>query len=228
MNRAADTAVLAVGGLTPLTTLDLPGRLSAVVFCQGCPWQCSYCHNPHLIPRGRGDRPWSGVLEFLQRRRGLLDAVVFSGGEPTLQSGLARALGETRDMGFLTGLHTAGAYPERLARVLPLLDWVGFDLKGPVNDYARITGVPDSGRRAAVSARLLLDSGVEHEFRTTVDPSLLQEAHLMELARWLQAHGARRYVLQRCRPVSRDLTDPLDDAGLVERMKTLLPEVLVR
>jgi pyruvate formate lyase activating enzyme len=234
MNRPADTAVaascgtLAVGGLTQLTTLDLPGRLSAVVFCQGCPWQCGYCHNPHLIPRGRGDRPWSAVLGFLERRRGLLDAVVFSGGEPTLQSGLVEAVRETRDMGFLTGLHTAGPYPERLARVLPFLDWVGFDLKAPVDDYPRITGVPDSGRRAAFSACLLLDSGVAHEFRTTVDPSLLDTAQLMELSRWLGRHGGRRHILQRCRPRPAGVVDPLDDPALIERMRAHVPEVHIR
>jgi pyruvate formate lyase activating enzyme len=228
MNLPAGGAALSVGGLTPLTTLDLPGRLSAVVFCQGCPWQCGYCHNPHLIPRGPGDRSWSKVLGFLERRRGLLDAVVFSGGEPTLQTGLADAVREARDMGFLTGLHTGGPYPERLARVLPHLDWVGFDLKAPLNDYPRVTGVPGSGERAAASARLLLESGVDHEFRTTVDPSLLDADKLMELARWLEMQGGRHYALQRCRPPPRGLSDPLDDPALIEGIRAHVPEVFIR
>jgi pyruvate formate lyase activating enzyme len=227
MMAPAAVTELAVGGLTQLTTLDLPGRLSAVVFCQGCPWQCGYCHNPHLIPRGPGDRPWSDVLDFLERRRGLLDAVVFSGGEPTLQSGLAQALREIREMGFLTGLHTGGPYPERFARVLPHLDWVGFDIKAPIDDYPRITGVPSSGVRAAASARLLLDSAVDHEFRTTVDASILQPADVEEIAHWLAARGARRYVLQRCRP-GPPMCEPLDDADLLSRARAYLPETCIR
>ncbi|OOG23694.1 anaerobic ribonucleoside-triphosphate reductase activating protein [Thioalkalivibrio denitrificans] len=226
--RPGEVPGFAVGGLTQLTTLDLPGRLSAVVFCQGCPWQCGYCHNPHLIPRGPGDRPWSAVLRFLERRRGLLDAVVFSGGEPTLQSGLGEALREAREMGFLTGLHTGGPYPERLARVLPLVDWVGFDLKAPLEDYARITGVPGSGDRAAESARLLMASGVDHEFRTTVDPSLLSTERLLTLARWLADRGVQQYVLQRCRPPPVNDRDPLDDPTLIERLRAHVPHVVVR
>ena len=84
---------LRVGGLVPLSTTDYPDHLSAVVFCQGCPWRCAYCHNPHLLPR-RSDSEiaWPDVLAFLDRRRGLLDAVVFSGGEPTLQRALPDAM----------------------------------------------------------------------------------------------------------------------------------------
>ena len=84
---------LRVGGLTPLSTSDWPGMLAAVVFCQGCPWRCGYCHNPGLIPaRGDNEIPWEDVLAFLRRRQGLLDGVVFSGGEPTAQAGLLDAM----------------------------------------------------------------------------------------------------------------------------------------
>lgn len=104
--------MLEIGGLTPLTTIDFPGRLAAVVFCQGCPWRCGYCQNAHLIPPSAEKRvPWADVLAFLERRRGLLEGVVFSGGEPTLQAGLPEALRQVRDLGFATGLHTAGPSP---------------------------------------------------------------------------------------------------------------------
>ena len=98
--------VLRVGGMVPLTTLDYPGQLACVLFCQGCAWRCRYCHNPQLIPpRGSEEVDWCRVLAFLQRRQDLLDAVVFSGGEPTLQDGLAPAMEEVRQMGFRIGLH---------------------------------------------------------------------------------------------------------------------------
>jgi pyruvate formate lyase activating enzyme len=190
----------AVGGLTPLTTIDLPGCLSAVVFCQGCPWRCGYCHNPELIPRrSRTTLDWTQVMAFLKRRRGLLDAVVFSGGEPTLQTGLPDAVRAVKGQGFQVALHTAGPYPERLARVLPDLDWVGLDIKAPFDRYDRITGVPGSGQRARESARLVLENGVAREFRTTVDPALLAPGELLDLARELSGLGVQHYVLQECR-----------------------------
>lgn len=192
---------LQVGGLTPLTSTDFPGCLAAVVFCQGCPWRCGYCHNPHLIPP-RGDQPlaWTEVIAFLERRRGLLDAVVFSGGEPTLQDELLPALAEVRELGFKVGLHTGGAYPERFSELLPLLDWVGMDIKAGFADYDSVTATPGSGDKARESARLLLESGVTHEFRTTVHPLYHDRDDLLRLADALRRLGVKHYLLQEFRP----------------------------
>jgi pyruvate formate lyase activating enzyme len=189
--------MLRIGGLTPLSTTDWPGMLAAVVFCQGCPWRCGYCHNPDLIPaRGDNEIPWEDVLAFLHRRQGLLDGVVFSGGEPTLQAALPDAMREVRALGFRIGLHTGGAYPQRLAAVLPLVDWVGFDVKAPFADYPRITGAAGSGGPALAGLQLVLASGVEHEIRTTVHPALLADADLADVAHELAERGVKRYVIQ--------------------------------
>jgi pyruvate formate lyase activating enzyme len=196
---------LRIGGLTPLSATDFPGELAAVVYCQGCPWRCSYCHNPHLLP-GDSDAgiAWSEVLEFLRRRFGLLDAVVFSGGEPTAQKGLAAAMREVKALGYRVGLHSAGIYPRRFAQVLPLADWVGFDAKAPFDaSYARITGVTASGEAALESAKLLLASGVDCEFRTTWDADFLTPAELDRLAASLKELGVRSYVLQQYRAPGR-------------------------
>jgi pyruvate formate lyase activating enzyme len=172
-----------------------------VLYCQGCPWRCSYCHNPHLLPdRAAGGIAWSEVLEFLRRRRGLLDAVVFSGGEPTAQPGLARAMREVKALGYRIGLHSAGIYPRRFAEVLPLVDWVGFDAKAPFDAaYARITGVRASGEAALESARALLASGVDCEFRTTWHAGFLSPSELDRLTQTLADLGVRRYALQEFR-----------------------------
>jgi len=192
--------MLHVGGLTPLSTADWPGMLAAVVFCQGCPWRCGYCHNPDLIPpRGEHEIPWEDVIAFLYRRRELLDGVVFSGGEPTLQRGLAEAMREVRALGFKIGLHSGGAYPDRLAAVLPLIDWVGLDIKAPFDDYARITSAAGSGERARESLELVLAAGVGYEIRTTVHPALLADAEVEEIAQELSARGVKRYVIQQFR-----------------------------
>jgi pyruvate formate lyase activating enzyme len=194
------SAHLRIGGLTPLSTSDYPGQLSAVVFCQGCPWRCAYCHNPHLLDaRGAAALRFDDVVEFLGRRVGLLDAVVFSGGEPLAQAALADAMRAVRALGFRVGLHTGGAYPARLADVLPLVDWVAFDVKVAFDDYARITGVRGSGARSFASAELLLASGVDHEFRTTVHPRQHTPDALARLAKRLAAMGVRRYAVQEFR-----------------------------
>jgi pyruvate formate lyase activating enzyme len=183
--------------------------LAAVVFCQGCPWRCRYCHNPHLQPpRAAAELAWSGVRAFLERRRGLLDAVVFSGGEPTAQEALEDAAREVRAMGFRVGLHTAGIYPRRLARVLPHVDWVGFDVKTAFDRYAGVTLAEGSGAPALQSLREVLKSGVAHEVRTTVHADLIAPAALAGLASMLASLGVRRYVLQQFR------SDGCTDAAL--------------
>ena len=191
---------LNVGGFTGLSCADYPGLLSAVVFCQGCPWRCGYCHNPHLLAsRGEHAIAWQSVAAFLARRRGLLDAVVFSDGEPTLHAGLADAMHDVKRMGFRIGLHTAGIYPRRLETLLPLTDWVAMDIKAPFAAYDEVTGKPKSGENAFESLRLILESGVNYEFRTTVAPALLSAQALKELAQLLAKLGVRNYVLQEFR-----------------------------
>jgi pyruvate formate lyase activating enzyme len=189
--------VLNVGGLTPCTTIDYPDHLAAVVFCRGCPWRCSYCHNRELIDgNGHGAIPWDEVLSLLDRRGGLLDAVVFSGGEPTLQPALKEAVISVRKRGFLTGLHTAGAFPEMLREVLPHLDWVGMDIKAPFPDYERITGIGDSGEKAEQSARLVRESGVAHEFRTTLDPFLMKDNRIRKLQQLISHEWKSAFRIQ--------------------------------
>lgn len=194
--------MLKIGGLQPLTTIDLPGRLAAVVFLQGCPWRCNYCHNPELQPPSRpADDPlaldWWGVLSFLEQRRGLLDGVVFSGGEPTLQSGLTAAASQVRRLGFQVGLHTAGMYPQRLLELLPMLDWVGLDIKAPWSRLDQLCGAVGSSTKVQASLGHLLHSNVDFECRTTWHPQLFPVDELQALATELLALGVRDWALQR-------------------------------
>lgn len=198
----ADTGAdgLRIGGLTRLTSIDFPGHLAAVVFCQGCPWRCGYCHNPGLLEAGAPTTlTWEQVRMFLHTRAGLLDGVVFSGGEPTLQAALVPALAEVKAMGFSTGLHTGGMYLERLRAARPTLDWVGLDIKAPWTLYEGLTRTPGSGARAQQSLRWLLDEGVPLECRTTWHPGLFDRAALFKLADGLMEHGVKHWVLQTCR-----------------------------
>ena len=231
MPESEDAPTLAVGGVTPLTTVDFPGRLAAVVFCQGCPWRCPYCHNPHLRPcRTEGPVRWEDVRAFLKTRVGLLDGVVFSGGEPLVQAGLGRAMADVRAMGFQVALHTGGCDPQGLRRALDSVEWVGFDVKAPFADYARVTGMPGSGEAAAESLAVLLAGRIAFEVRTTVDPSLFSARTIRLLAEELASLGVRRFVLQECRDRSgRALAaEWLRDPALGEFMTAAFPSFDVR
>ena len=228
---------LRVGGFVPFTLADYPGALAAVVFCQGCPWRCGYCHNPHLIPaRGDDERDFRGILDWLDTRRGLLDAVAFSGGEPTAQAGLAVAIRAVRSLGFKVGLHTGGAYPRRLAEVLPHVDWVGIDVKAPRDGYAGVTGVAESGVAALASLDLVLASGVAHEVRTTVHSALTPPAALRQVARELADRGVTRWILQPFRAtgctdnalVSCARHGAVIDASLQALLRAHVPAIVVR
>ncbi|NHF74401.1 anaerobic ribonucleoside-triphosphate reductase activating protein [Paracoccus xiamenensis] len=196
-----------IGGLERLSTCDWPGELVATVFLQGCPWDCPYCHNPHLIPvKADTALDWHEVLGFLRSRRGLLDGVVFSGGEPTLQRGLPKAMKAVRDLGFRVGLHSGGPYPARFASALPYCDWVGFDIKAPFAQYAHVTAAKGSGDKARESLKMLLASGVAYQVRTTVDPALLDHAAVARIGAELTALGVTRHTLQECRQAGTRLT----------------------
>jgi pyruvate formate lyase activating enzyme len=140
------------------------------------------------------------VRSTLDRRRGLLDGVVFSGGEPLRQAAVVDAIAEVREMDFLAAIHTAGGYPSRFEALLPSLAWVGLDIKAPRRKYEAITGVEVSGDRAWASLELLVASGVDYELRVTVDPTVLSLADVKEVVRDLEAVGARTPVLQEARP----------------------------
>ncbi|KAA0983255.1 anaerobic ribonucleoside-triphosphate reductase activating protein [Pseudomonas sp. ANT_J28] len=226
---------LRVGGMVPLTTIDYPGQLACVLFCQGCAWRCRYCHNPQLIPpRGTDEVDWRRVLAFLQRRQDLLDAVVFSGGEPTLQDGLLGAMDEVRAMGFRIGLHSAGIKPAAFAKALTGADWVGFDVKALPEDSQAITRVEGSGTANWRSLEHLLASGVDYECRTTVHWHLFEPARLLILAKRLSELGVKRFAVQLVR--TERMFDPLLPnvsaqallPELWEAMRELFPAFVLR
>lgn len=198
-----------IGGVETFSTVDFPDKIAAVVFMQGCPWRCPFCHNAFLQDTQAADGfIWEKFIEFLQTRRGILDGVVFSGGEPLVQNGLENAIKEVKAMGFLIGLHTGGYRPKHLAQVLPLIDWVGFDIKAPFDQekYRTAVGGADHLHQVRESLKLLTESGVDFECRTTCDPRILTIADIYAIADELALRGVKKYFLQKYRPVESDKT----------------------
>lgn len=187
-----------------MSSVDWPGKLVATVFTQGCPWACEYCHNHAIIdPRTPGIVPWDEVVALMQRRRGLLDGVVFSGGEATRQHALLDAARQIKDMGFQVGLHTAGPYPRALEELLRsgLIDWVGMDVKATVEKYPSVVGRANSGEKAWESLEVLLqcasECGIDYEVRLTAFPT--SPGDELEVARACLERGVKAFALQQAR-----------------------------
>jgi pyruvate formate lyase activating enzyme len=196
---------LRIGGITPLSTVDWPGQLAAVLFLQGCPWRCAYCHNGFLQSAcGEGQVSWTQVEHLLQLRQGLLDGVVFSGGEPTAQLALIDAVHRVRALGYAVGLHTAGIYPRRIAQMGDALDWVALDIKALPGEYDALTGVPGSHERVDETLDWLIENGKCFECRTTVDWTLMSPADLVLLGERLAARGVTDYSVQIARAAGKD------------------------
>jgi pyruvate formate lyase activating enzyme len=189
-----------IAGMEPFSTVDWPDKIAVTLFLQGCPWQCEYCHNFDILdPKVPGQIPWSEVLELLEKRQGLIDGVVFSGGEPLMQPAIIEAAQTVKDLGFLVGLHTGGAYPKTLEKLIPYLDWVGFDIKAPWEKYDQVTLRRNSAPAAQASLKLLLDQQIDLQTRTTFDKLLLTDHDLKLIDQQLKNIGAPPTIVQEIR-----------------------------
>jgi pyruvate formate lyase activating enzyme len=186
-------------GLQKLSLLDYPGKLAATIFTGGCNLRCPFCHNAGLVLHpGEEEQISEGeVLAFLEKRRGLLDGVCITGGEPLLQAGLEGFIEQVRGLGFLVKLDTNGAFPDRLAHLIRrgLVDYVAMDLKNTPQKYPETVGIPGFDPKPVFeSAALLLRGEVPYEFRTTLVKPLHTPADIEALGRAVA--GAENYFLQ--------------------------------
>jgi pyruvate formate lyase activating enzyme len=186
-------------GLQKLTLLDFPGKVACTVFTGGCNLRCPYCHNaPLVLGAPREELCEANFFDFLKKRRGVLDGVSVSGGEPLLQPELPDFLARIRQLGFLVKLDTNGCFPGRLREIVSrgLADYVAMDLKSSPEGYARASGMEEFAfGPVRESIELLLSGRVDYEFRTTVVRQLHDEAVLRDAARTIP--GAKRYFLQK-------------------------------
>lgn len=194
-----------IAGLQKNSLIDFPGKLSAVIFTQGCNMNCGYCHNRSLIGHSGKNQylDEEAVTAFLEKRRGLLDGVVISGGEPTLQKDLLQFMERVRSMGYRTKLDTNGTDPALLRLLIEkgLVDYIAMDIKAPFCKYRKVCCSPVNTELLAESIELLKEGKVEYEFRTTYTPELCGE-DLIDITKAIK--GARCYVLQQYREVNRE------------------------
>lgn len=187
-----------IHGLQKMTLLDFPGRVACTVFLGGCDFRCPFCHNFELIDgSSQAVMDETGLLAFLDKRKGLLDGVAITGGEPCLHKDLPDLLRKIRKLGFATKLDTNGFHPELLEQILDegLVDYVAMDIKNSPAKYAATCGLDELDMTPIKkSISLLLSGATDYEFRTTVVKEFHEPQDIVEIGRMIE--GAKRYFLQ--------------------------------
>lgn len=216
---------MVIGGLMGLSLVNYPKLLSAVVFINGCNLNCLYCHNPELIDcKSEGVFSIQEVLKFLQSRVGLLQGVVITGGEPLRGDlGVLRGfIGQIKAMGYKVKLDTNGLYPKKLQSLIEdsLLDFVAMDIKNTKNKYEKTVVRKIKLEKLEESIKIIQNSGLDYEFRTTVCNELHTKEDLLEIMDWIK--GSRKYFIQQYRAtegVNSHQLNPLDESIIEEVLK---------
>lgn len=225
-----------IKGLQKLTLLDYPGRLAATVFLGGCNMRCPFCHNASLVVRPDNTEITEDELfAFLESRRGKLSGVCVTGGEPTLNRELPSFISKIRALGYSVKLDTNGTGPEMLESLIRdgLVDYVAMDIKTSIENYGRVSGIPDvDTSKIERSIDLLLSGTVPYEFRTTVVRELHTASDFYSIGRRIE--GARAYFLQSFK----DSGDLIEDgfssysgaeiSALLDIVKVYIPNAQIR
>lgn len=192
-----------IGGLQKLTLIDYPGKVAATVFLIGCNFRCPYCHNPELVNpelvEGQSQIKESDFFKFLDERKGFLDGVCITGGEPTIHSDLLIFIQKIKKRGFSVKLDTNGSNSAILEYLInnDLVDFVAMDIKTSILKYNKVKA-KDKISQVQKSINIIKNSGKDYEFRTTVVPGIVDEKDIKEIGKWLK--GAKKIVLQQFRP----------------------------
>lgn len=191
-----------IGGFQRFSLIDYPGKICAIVFTQGCNFRCPYCHNPELVEASKFCEPIpeQHILNFLHKRKGKLDAVSITGGEPTLHDDLINFLFDCKALDFLVKLDTNGTNPVMLERIieLGLVDYLAMDIKAPLHKYAEVTRSNVKPETIERSINIIENSGIDYEFRSTLVQNLLTTDDVLIMGNMLGR--AKRYLLQKFIP----------------------------
>ena len=224
-----------ISGLQKLTLLDYPGKMACTVFTYGCNFRCGFCHNAMLVTEENSDNiSEDDFFAFLRKRQGILDGVCISGGEPTLQKDLPEFIGKIKDMGYSVKLDTNGSKPEVLRKLISenLVDYVAMDIKNSPGKYSLTCSCEVDMVPIKESVSIIMESGINHEFRTTTVRELHSAEDFAEIAEWLK--GDSKYFLQQfvdsgnligenLSPLSKDEITTLADS-----IRNKLPNVTIR
>ena len=191
-----------IGGFQKFSLIDYPRKICAIVFTQGCNFRCPYCHNPELVEPSLFEKTImeEKIFSFLEKRKGKLDAVEITGGEPTLQKDLVDFIQRIKEIGYLVKLDTNGSNPEMLEIIINhgLVDYIAMDIKAPLEKYREVTHSVISPEKIKKSISIIMNSGIKYEFRTTVVKSQLSREDIINIGKLVE--GAELYILQKFIP----------------------------
>jgi len=189
-----------IGGLQKTTLIDYPGKIAATIFTIGCNFRCSFCHNPEIVKGISRVMAMREVFDFLKQRQKLVDAVCITGGEPTMQKDLVSFIDKIKKMDLLVKLDTNGLKPEVIEKLIKnkLVDYLAMDIKAPWEKYKQIVVRTHDIDKVKRSVDIIMNSGLPHEFRSTVLPALHTPDDIREMA--TQVKGAEKYFLQQFMP----------------------------
>jgi pyruvate formate lyase activating enzyme len=193
-----------IKGFIKTTFIEYPGKIASMIFLPGCNFRCSFCFNPELIFESDKieDVNEKEVFDFLEKQKKWIDAVVISGGEPTLQKDLIDFIKKIKKLGFLVRIYTNGSNPEVLKKLVEekLIDSIAMDIKAPLTEkkYEKITNTKEFLKNVKDSISLIMNSGLDYEFRTTIVPSLHSDEDIEEIAKYIK--GAKLFILQKFLP----------------------------
>lgn len=185
-----------IKGVVESSFIDYPGKISLVIFTAGCNFHCHYCHNPELVNPSPPFITEEEVLKKIESKEEWIDGVVITGGEPTLHKDLPEFIKKIKKFGLLVKLDTNGSNPEMLKKIIEekLVDYIAMDVKAPLEEYSRITQMECNPDLIKQSIKLIRESGIEYEFRTTILPSLIKEEDLVKIGYLLE--GSDLLVIQ--------------------------------
>ena len=236
--RVSSLAKMKIGSVQKTSFIDYPGKISAIVFTQGCNFACPFCHNPELVdPRLFAEPiPEKEVFAFLEKRQGQLDAVVITGGEPSIQADIIAFMARVKELGYLVKLDTNGARPDVLEEIISqgIADYIAMDIKAPLEKYSTVVRKEIDPEALVASLKTIMHAPLRYEFRTTLARSLLAPADIIAIGHMIE--GAELYALQRFVPSKHVDTAFLSErsfseeeiASCVEGLKGLVKACIVR
>jgi len=218
-----------IGGFQKTSLLDYPKNVSAIVWTVGCNFHCPFCYNKDLVDGNVKLISEEEIFSFLEKRKGLIDGLVISGGEPLMQKDIVDFTTRVKKLGYLIKIDTNGTFPEKLQELIDkkLVDYISMDVKAPKKKYGRLAGAKTDISKIEKSIDIIRNHAPDYEFKTTFAPNLLDKNDIVEIAKWLD--GSKQFYLQQFKGdtplISSELNNiaPYPKEDLVKTLEEIKP-----
>jgi pyruvate formate lyase activating enzyme len=218
-----------IGGFQKTSLLDYPEIISAIIWTAGCNFRCPFCYNKDLVLGKVEIIPENNIFSYLEKRKGMLEGLVISGGEPLMQNDIVHFAEKVKKIGYKIKIDTNGMYPEKLKELIDknLVDYIAMDIKAPIEKYDKLSGIKTDIKKIEKSIDIIRNSALDYEFKTTFAPGLLKKGDIVGIAKWLE--GSEKYYLQQFKGdvplISSNLEDitPYSKEDLLDTLEKIKP-----